>query len=63
MDRIADVIPLIRDSFEYGNKLLEDEDLSEQDKYIVEQDMEDIGLTGLKETERDVDQHHQWLVK
>jgi hypothetical protein len=25
--------------------------------------MEDIGLTGLKETERDVDQHHQWLVK
>lgn len=56
LERLAVTMPTIRESFDFGNDLLADYNLTENDKDIVEQDMSNIrdNLTGAK---RNGDEH------
>ncbi|XP_048577507.1 dystrophin isoform X2 [Nematostella vectensis] len=60
LDDVSNSIPEIRQCLEYGNTLLDDDDVSEEEKEGIMEDMNYIGQL-FKDTKHDADQHYQWL--
>ena len=41
-DEVRDCVPELQDGFAFGQKLLEDDDLTEEDKEAVRKDIQDL---------------------
>ncbi|XP_020912247.1 dystrophin isoform X2 [Exaiptasia diaphana] len=60
IQKLAEIMPVLRQSFSYGNELLADEDIPEKDKDDIEDDMQRI-RDELSSSKKEVEDHYQKL--